>query len=56
MHGEGCSFDVSANSVLKVKVEEDSAYLCEYVEEDEEEDESEDESESEDEEAEEIEE
>ena len=33
----GCSFDVPAKSTLKVKVDEDCAYLCEYVEDDEEE-------------------
>lgn len=28
--GEGSSFDVPANSKLKVKVAQDTAYLCEY--------------------------
>jgi purine/pyrimidine-nucleoside phosphorylase len=27
---KGCSFDVPAKSKLKVKVERDTAYLCEY--------------------------
>lgn len=29
--GKGSSFDVPANSSFKVKVSEDTAYLCEYV-------------------------
>ena len=29
--GAGASFDVAANSSFKVKVEEDTAYLCEYM-------------------------
>ena len=28
--GSGASFDVPAQSTFKVKVEEDTAYLCEY--------------------------
>ena len=28
--GEGASFDVPAQSTLKVKVTQDTAYLCEY--------------------------
>ncbi|MFH2137286.1 MAG: pyrimidine/purine nucleoside phosphorylase [Candidatus Omnitrophota bacterium] len=27
---KGCSFDVAAKSKLKVKVEQDTAYICEY--------------------------
>jgi uncharacterized protein YaiE (UPF0345 family) len=29
--GKGSSFDVPANATFKVKVEEDTAYLCEYL-------------------------